>query len=298
MTSPASLPRSVVALSICLFCALLFGALVFGALPIRAADPPPAGERLDILVFAPHPDDEALGCTGVILQAIEQGRRVGVVVLTNGDGFPKAAAVAVGKPVEGLTSTDFLELAGVRQRHTLDGMTALGVRREDILFLSYPDSGLETIYEADGSDPYRQEFTGKAETYSLWVPDYHFSAHGRPAPYVRASLLGDVAEIIEARRPKKIYVTHETDRHSDHRASFWFVRDAARAAGYRGELLAYVNHGDGPIRLRPQRVPLTPEQVERKRAVIVDYTARIESIHSHLTSYARPEEIFWPISLD
>jgi len=252
--------------------------------------------HLDILIFAPHPDDEALCCTGVILQAIEQGKRVGVAVITNGDGFPKAAAVAVDKPMERLTSTDFLELAGVRQRHTLDGMAGLGLHPEDILFLSYPDSGLEKIYRSSDGVPYRQEFTRKAETYSLWAPDYHFSAHGRPAPYLKASLLADIAEIIQARRPRQIYVTHETDTHSDHRTTFWFVRDAALAAGYQGELLAYVNHGDGPTDLPARRVPLTPAQVERKRAVIVDYTKRIESIHNHLTSYAKPEELFWPIS--
>ena len=38
---------------------------------------------LDILVIAPHPDDEAIGCTAVMLQAIEQKQRVGVVVLVN-----------------------------------------------------------------------------------------------------------------------------------------------------------------------------------------------------------------------
>lgn len=297
MKSPPSSLVSAAALSSC-----LLGAMIVHAPHGRAAAPAsetePAPNHLDILIFAPHPDDEALCCTGVILQAIEQGKRVGVAVITNGDGFPKAAAVAVDKPLEELTSTDFLELAGVRQRHTLDGMTDLGVRPEDIVFLSYPDSGLEKIYNSDESAPYRQEFTGKSETYSLWAPDYHFSGHGRPAPYFKASLLADITEIIQVRRPKQIYVTHETDTHSDHRASYWYVRDVARSTDFQGDLLAYVNHGDGPSNLPIRRVPLTPAQVNRKRDLIVDYTARIESIHSHLTSYAEPDELFWPISLD
>ena len=275
----------------------LLGTLISYGIGSPAAATPAKAEsnQLDILIFAPHPDDEALGCTGVILQAIEQGKRVGVAVITNGDGFPRATAVATDKPEEQITSTDYLELAGIRQKHTLDGMTDLGVRPEDLMFLSYPDSGLEKIYNSGQSAPYRQEFTGKSETYSLWVPDYHFATHGRPAPYLKASLLADIAEIIQARRPKQIYVTHETDTHSDHRASFWFVRDAARSADYKGDLLAYVNHGGGPSDLAARRVPLTPAEVERKRAVIVGYTAKIESIHSHLTSYAKAEELFWPI---
>ncbi len=68
-------------------------------------------DHLNILVFAPHPDDEVLGCGGVISQALKQEKRVGVVVLTNGDGFPKAAAVVTKKPQNQLTPEDFLKLA-------------------------------------------------------------------------------------------------------------------------------------------------------------------------------------------
>ena len=52
---------------------------------------------LDILIVAPHSDDEAIGCTAVILRAIKAGKRGGIVVVTNGDGFPKAAAAITKK---------------------------------------------------------------------------------------------------------------------------------------------------------------------------------------------------------
>ena len=42
----------------------------------------PDGDRL--LVFAPHPDDEIIGCGGVLLNAIEAGRDVQVVYVTDG----------------------------------------------------------------------------------------------------------------------------------------------------------------------------------------------------------------------
>src|SRR5574340_1404799 len=44
---------------------------------------PGRGDR--ILVVAPHPDDESLGCAGLIKQAVENGADVHVVVMTNGD---------------------------------------------------------------------------------------------------------------------------------------------------------------------------------------------------------------------
>ncbi|MES3017217.1 MAG: bacillithiol biosynthesis deacetylase BshB1 [Bacteroidota bacterium] len=41
--------------------------------------------KLDILVFAVHPDDAELGCSGTILKHIAAGRKVGIVDLTRGE---------------------------------------------------------------------------------------------------------------------------------------------------------------------------------------------------------------------
>ena len=41
--------------------------------------------KLDILVFAVHPDDAELGCSGTILKHIAAGQKVGVVDLTRGE---------------------------------------------------------------------------------------------------------------------------------------------------------------------------------------------------------------------
>ena len=41
--------------------------------------------KLDVLVFAVHPDDAELGCAGTILKLIAQGKKVGIVDLTRGE---------------------------------------------------------------------------------------------------------------------------------------------------------------------------------------------------------------------
>ena len=41
--------------------------------------------KLDILVFASHPDDAELTCSGTIAKHIQQGRKVGIVDLTKGE---------------------------------------------------------------------------------------------------------------------------------------------------------------------------------------------------------------------
>jgi len=41
--------------------------------------------KLDLLVFAAHPDDAELGCSGTILRYIAEGKKVGIVDLTQGE---------------------------------------------------------------------------------------------------------------------------------------------------------------------------------------------------------------------
>ena len=277
--------------------AFLIALVLWGATPgtPRDSGQAPSAEPLplDLLVFAPHPDDEALGCSGVMLRAIAEGKRVGVVVLTNGAGFPQAASVITEKPLDQLTSSDFLTLAGTRQQQSVDGLELLGVGTTDLSFLGYPDSGLEPIYGSDSETPYRQEFTERSETFGVAVSDYHSQVHGRPAPYVKARILGDIVEILKTRRPKEIYVTNEADTHADHRAAFWFVRDAARAAGYTGDLLTFIVHGSARPETGEHRVKLTSGQVERKRLAIQAH--QIPTVHDTLPEYAREEEVFWRV---
>ena len=41
--------------------------------------------KLDILVFAVHPDDAELGCSGTILKHIALGKKVGIIDFTRGE---------------------------------------------------------------------------------------------------------------------------------------------------------------------------------------------------------------------
>jgi bacillithiol biosynthesis deacetylase BshB1 len=43
------------------------------------------GFKLDILAFGVHPDDVELGCSGTILAAIAEGKKVGIIDLTQGE---------------------------------------------------------------------------------------------------------------------------------------------------------------------------------------------------------------------
>ena len=206
------------------------------------AQPRPAGPE-SIVVFAPHPDDEVIGCAGIIMQALARGAQVKVVDMTSGDGFDAAAAGVAHKTVNQVGPDDFLSLSRLRQTQSRNALETLGGNADDLIILGYPDGDLGNLYDSTDDRVIRQQFTKQNETYALIQKDYHSSVHGRPAPYKRSSLIGDIAELLTTLQPTEIYVTDETDGHIDHRAAFWFLRDTAKQVGYKGAFYTYLVHG-------------------------------------------------------
>lgn len=64
--------------------------------------------KLDILVFAVHPDDAELGCSGTILKHIAAGRKVGIIDLTRGELGTRGTAET--RDLETANSTKILGL--------------------------------------------------------------------------------------------------------------------------------------------------------------------------------------------
>ncbi|MBJ6117930.1 bacillithiol biosynthesis deacetylase BshB1 [Pontibacter sp. BT310] len=73
--------------------------------------------KLDILIFAAHPDDAELGCSGTIVAHIAACKKVGIVDLTRGElgtrGTPetRAAEAKAASEILGLSVRDNLDLA-------------------------------------------------------------------------------------------------------------------------------------------------------------------------------------------
>jgi LmbE family N-acetylglucosaminyl deacetylase len=304
----------------CFKSTLVFAILI--GLSSAFAQPSPTRSE-SIVVFAPHPDDEVIGCAGIIMQALARGARVRVVDITSGDGFDAAAAGLTHKKINQVGPDDFLALSRLRETQSRNALEILGGKAEDLILLGYPDGDLGNLYDSTGDKVIRQQFTKKSETYALIQKDYHTSVHGKPAPYQRRSLLGDLVELLNTLQPTEIYVTDATDGHVDHRAAFWFVRDAAQRVGYKGAFYTYLVHGlpawpfppgvtpnqafesrkvDGEVVPRglpwppPRRVPLTPEQARRKLKSIQAHNISVVGMPDHQTemeSFVKSEEVFW-----
>jgi LmbE family N-acetylglucosaminyl deacetylase len=99
-----------------------------------AAQVPPATGRGPVLILAPHPDDETLGCGGLIARRVHEGRRVVIAVLTDGRALLRRFGVA-SDPSE-------VEVSAMRKEETRRAVRILGGRVEDIRFLDFENERL------------------------------------------------------------------------------------------------------------------------------------------------------------
>lgn len=84
----------------------------------------PLPEQAKIVMIAPHPDDETLGCGGTLALLRQKGCQVKVVIMTDGHQ---------GDPLGYLTQ----DIVDHRQKESRSALHILGI--EDVVFLGYPD---------------------------------------------------------------------------------------------------------------------------------------------------------------
>ena len=89
-----------------------------------------------IVIIAPHPDDETLGCGGTIMKKISEGYEVHIVVLTDGrNAFSSILNIEVDPTPE--------ELKIIRANEIKDAANILGVPENNIYFLNFKDGEVE-----------------------------------------------------------------------------------------------------------------------------------------------------------
>jgi len=114
-----------------------------------------------ILIIAPHPDDETLGCGGVAALYKAAGERVRIVIVTD------------GCDINLLSHQTRDELIFKRRKEALQAAQCLGIPHEDVLFLAYPDGESQASISRIADDIASQ----------IWLnpPSLILAPHGRDA---------------------------------------------------------------------------------------------------------------------
>lgn len=264
------------------------------------------------MVVAPHPDDETLGCGGLIQRAVAAGAAVRIVFLTNGDGF----RFAVEREYRKLQTTpdDYMRFGELRRREAVAAARLLGLRQRDLTFLGFPDGSLMDLWRTNWSV---EEALMTRHTRTDRVP-YAF-AQTPGAPHCGQSLVDALRTTISSFGPTDLYVTHPSDDHEDHAATSAFatlaltrVQEAGGLPSAGCRLHYYIVHRGNwpqpqgqdltaraapPVELmgldtRWQGLKLTAEETARKARAIRAHRSQLELSERFLMSFARRTEVF------
>ena len=165
--------------------------------------------KTDILAFGVHPDDVELGCSGTLVAAVAQGKKVAVVDLTRGElgtrGTPETrdAEAANAAKVMGLHSRENLQMAdGFFQNDENNIRKVITVIRKyqpEIVLCNapedrHPDHGRSAALVADaaflaGLRKIKTEYEGNVQEH--WRPSYVF--HYIQDRYLKPDFLFSVA---------------------------------------------------------------------------------------------------------
>ncbi len=144
-----------------------------------------------VMVIVPHEDDDLLISGQVLPPMYKNGADVRVVFATNGN-----------KRVSAYT----------RQSEACNALEKLGIPREKVIFLGYPDGtqlyvGKKAFSFSSGWD---HTYAGKG------FKDYHFDRFGTHAKYTAENMVDDIESVVLEYRPDYILAT-DFDTHTDHR---------------------------------------------------------------------------------
>ncbi len=119
----------------------------------------PSAPAASLLIVSPHPDDETLGCGGLIAAERWRGTQVRVVAVTDGEhAYPGAEG---GEP-----------LAVTRRKEQDCALARLGVGPDCVLRFGFTDSDVST-HEAELAERLTKLLTPETYLVAPWEGDFH-----------------------------------------------------------------------------------------------------------------------------
>lgn len=155
-------------------------------------------EKTDLLVIAPHEDDELAIAGAMLYGAVKKNMRIKVVFATNGDYYAHEGAIRI--------------------REAKEALAVLGVKKEDILFLGYGDQTRTKHLYNSRPEEVVPSYNGRTETYgTAETPEFAWTEYGVHHTYTRTNYKNDIKAVIKKYMPS-ILITTDWDNHMDHLA--------------------------------------------------------------------------------
>jgi LmbE family N-acetylglucosaminyl deacetylase len=284
-------------------------------------------EKTDrVLIIAPHPDDDIIGCAGVIQRSLEAGAKVKVVYITCGDN--NIFSVICYNDLFSIISRNkifylmdlilnwrerFITLGRIRMQEAINAEKILGLEEKDLLFLGYPDHGTDQmfVFSWDSTNPYHGSLGGYSS-----VPYERGIVYNKV--FTAENLIEDLKSAISDFKPTKIFVAHPSDANGDHWASYLYTLASLSDLGdavARPKIYPYLVHvPDWPLprnyhphlAITPpekffgdilplvdwHQLKLTPQEIEKKHEAMLEHRSQARVSAFYLLAFVRQNELF------
>ena len=232
-----------------------------------------------ILVVAPHPDDETLGCGGAIALLRQLNLNVSVSIVSDGtQSHPNS--IAYPAPV----------LKQLREGESLRALSILGVAPEAVTFWGMPDGAVPSA---------------STEVIMRGLEDGEINIKRKKDRNVIASITGYLLDLT----PSIIFLPWRKDPHPDHRASWQLFTTACERLNYCPRIIEYPiwdwdkqQRQDFPDSVKAWRLDIS-QVIELKRQAIAQYRSQISDTidddpdgfrltSEMISNFTRPWEIY------
>ena len=284
-------------------------------------------EKTDrVLIISPHPDDDIIGCAGVIQRALEAGAKVKVVYITCGDNnifsvifYTDLLSIISSNKIFYLVDLilnwreRFITLGRIRMQEAINAEKVLGLEEKDLLFLGYPDHGTDQmfVFSWDRANPYHGSLGGHS-----FVPYERGIVSNKV--FTAENLMEDLKSVISDFRPTKIFVAHPSDANGDHWASYLYILASLSDLGdtvTRPKIYPYLvhvpdwplprNYHPGLVITPPEKffgdilplvdwhqLKLTPQEIEKKHEAMLKHESQTRVSAFYLLAFVRQNELF------
>jgi len=259
----------------------------------------------NILIIVPHIDDEIISSAGLMQQATKIYAKIKIIYITNGDN--NIYSIIKKDKKFNSNPNEFIKLGEQRMIEGKNAIEKVGLNKDNIIFLGYPDKGLLSMFSnLNSGKPYVAQ--GTKLSYNPYKNTFR-----QEQEYTGNNVLSDLTQIILDFKPTLIITSHLKDKHTDHKATFLFVEKVIKDTNYKLKVFSFITHYPKfpqskklvmneflfpPNKLFIQNywfsLSLSQEEEQKKLEAINQYSSQLSllSFDDLLKSFVKQNEIF------